>query len=580
MSIDPITLEVIRNRLEAIADEMELTLLRTSHSPIVREALDASAALFDAEGRQIAQAAAAPIHLGMLVPAVAALLERFPVESMSADDVYVLNDPFAGGAHLPDLVMLTPVVVNEEIVALSVCVTHHQEIGGKAPGSTPMGATEIFQEGLRIPPLALYRAGVPNQTLLDILAANVRIPDNVLGDLDGQLAACAMGRRGMTALIERYSAGVVRLAMARLLDRSEALTRVALTDIPDGTYHFVDWLDDDGIDVGKPVRIEVAITIAGSDLTVDLSGSNSQVRGPINCTPSSTLAAVYYVLRVVTDPEIPTNAGCFRPIRVVLPERSVVNASPPAAVNARAVVVRRIVDAMLGALAPALPARLPAASSGHPLVLSIGGVDPTTGTTFVTSDVGTGGMGARPTADGIDAIQTDTSNAQNVPVEALELDAPIRVGWYRLRSDSGGAGRWRGGLGVERSLEALGDELRVSHRGERHHSAPWGLWGGGPGASAWSRICRANGQEERLPSKLDLTLASGDRLETWTTGGGGYGDPLVRDPQLVVEDVLDGKVSLGSAAELYGVVVEDGYLDEPATAALRARLTKERDLVS
>ncbi len=571
MTLDPVTLEVIRNRLEAIADEMELTLLRTSHSPIVREALDASAALFDAQGRQIAQAAAAPIHLGMLIPAVDALLGRFPVASMSAGDVYVLNEPFTGGAHLPDVIMLTPVVVAGDVVALSVCITHHQEFGGKAAGSTPMGATEIYQEGLVIPPLALYRAGESNQTLLDVLAANVRIPDHVLGDLDGQLASCSVGRRGVEALVDRYGKATVAGAMDSLLDRSEELARAAITEIPDGTYHYVDWLDDDGIAVGEPVRIEVSVTVEGSELLVDLTGSNAQVRGPINCTVSSTLGAVYYVARVVTDPEIPTNAGCFRPVRVVLPDNSVVNASAPAAVNGRAVVVRRIVDAMLGALAPALPERVPAASSGHPLVLSMGGFDPVADATFVTSDVGTGGMGGRPSKDGVEAIQTDTSNAQNVPIEALELDAPIRVGWYRLRPDSGGAGRWRGGLGLERSLEALGTDVNVSHRGERHHTGPWGLWGGGEGARSRSRLRRADGSEEQLPSKLDFVLGPGDRLETWTTGGGGFGDPLERVPELVLEDVLDGKVSVEAAAELYGVVLVDETVDEAATVELRRR---------
>jgi N-methylhydantoinase B len=576
MKTDPITLEVIRNRLDAIADEMEVTLLRTSHSPIVKEALDASAALFDGLGQQIAQAAAAPIHLGMVIPAVSRIVELYPPQTMREGDIYVLNDPFEGGSHLPDVIMLMPVIVDGETIALSLAVTHHQEIGGRSPGSTPMDATEIYQEGFRIPPCKLYDAGAPNESLLALLAANVRVPENVLGDLAGQIAACRIGQRGLLALVDRYGKRELEVAMSELLDLAERQTREAIGGIPDGTYRFVDWLDNDGIDLDRRVRIEVAVIVDGSELTVDLTGTDDQVAGPINCVPSSTLAAVYYVVRAMIDPSIPANAGCYRPVKTVLPDGSLVNAGPPAAVNARAVVVRRVVDALFGALAAALPDRLPAASSGHPLVMSMGGVDPATGRMYVTSDVGSGGMGGRPGLDGIDAIQTDTSNAQNIPVEALELESPLRVGWYRLREDSGGPGRWRGGLGVERSLEVLRGTVRISHRGERHHSAPWGVHGGEPAAMCRSILHRAHGSELRIDSKLDFTMAPGDRLDVWTTGGGGYGDPLERDPAAVLDDVLDAKVGVEAAAERYGVVVRDSKLDQPATAALRERLLAER----
>jgi N-methylhydantoinase B len=320
--IDPITLEVIRNRLDAIAEEMELTLLRTSHSPIVKEALDASAALFDGGGQQIAQAAAAPIHLGMVIPAVRRIVELFPPETMRDGDVYLLNDPFEGGSHLPDLIMLTPVIVDGETIALSLAVTHHQEIGGRSPGSTPMDATEIYQEGLRIPPCKLYDAGVPNESLLALLAANVRIPENVLGDLAGQIAACRIGHRGLLALVARYGKDQLAAAMATLIDLAERETREAISAIPDSTYRFVDWLDNDGVDLDRRVRIEVAVTVAGSELTVDLTGTDPQVAGPINCVPSSTLAAIYYLVRAVIDPSIPANAGCYRSSTLACPLRS------------------------------------------------------------------------------------------------------------------------------------------------------------------------------------------------------------------------------------------------------------------
>jgi N-methylhydantoinase B len=362
--LDPVTLEVIRNKLDDIADEMEMTLLKSSHSTIVKEALDASAAIFDVEGNQVAQAIASPIHLGMIIPAVKRFVELFPPETMREGDVYVLNDPFDGGTHIPDLVVTVPIVVDAETVALSVAITHHQEMGGRSAGSTPMDASEIFQEGLRIPPLKIYDAGKPNETFFEMLARNVRIPDVVRGDLDGQLAACAAGVRGVQHLADRYGSAQLRQYMAELLDRAERMTREAISAIPDGRYHFVDYLDHDGFDLDRRIKIEVTITIDGSDFIVDLTGSDPQVRGPINCVPASTLAAIYYVVKVATDPSIPNNAGCYRPIKAILPENSVVNASSPAAVNARAVVVRRIVDSMIGALAPVLPDRMPAASNG------------------------------------------------------------------------------------------------------------------------------------------------------------------------------------------------------------------------
>lgn len=577
---DPITLEVVRNKLDDIADEMEVTLLKSSHSAVVKEALDASAALFDVQAQQIAQATAAPIHLGMIIRGVERTIERFPPSKMREGDVFVLNDPFDGGTHLPDIIMTIPVIEGGETVALATAITHHHEIGGRSPGSTPMDATEIFQEGLRIPPMRLYDAGRRNEDLILLLERNVRTPEAVIGDLHGQLAACKVGRRGMLGLIARHGRGELKAMMDELLDRAEELTRHAIERIPDGTYRFADFLDNDGISLDRRPRIEVAVTVAGSDFIVDMSGTDDQVAGPINCVIASTLSAIYYAVRVATDPTIPNNSGCYRPVQAILPEGSLVNAQLPAAVNARAVVVRRTVDAILGALAQAIPERIPAASNGHPLVLSLGGREAVDQPRYVTADIGTGGMGARPGKDGIDAIQTDTSNAQNVPVEALEMEAPIRVGHYRLRRDSGGAGEFRGGLGLEKSLELLRGELIITHRGERHYTAPWGLRGGGAAASCRSVVHRADGTSEVVPSKANLELAPGDRLETWTTGGGGYGDPLERPPALVLDDTIDDKVSVEAAAELYGVVVVDGTVDMDATTRRREELRAERGAIA
>lgn len=575
-AIDPVMLEVVRNKLDDIADEMEITLLKTSHSAIVKEALDASAALFDPSGQQIAQATAAPIHLGMIIPAVQRFVEVFPPHTMNEGDVYILNDPFDGGTHLPDIVMTVPVIVDGEVVALSTAITHHQEMGGRSPGSTPMDATEIYQEGLRIPPLKLYDRGVQNDTFLAMLARNVRIPDAVIGDVHGQLTACQVGRRGILKLVERYGKADLRACMAELLDRAERLTRASVEEIPDGTYEFVDYLDPYGLGYEEPIEIRVKVTIDGARFIVDMTGTAPQVAAPLNCVPASTLSAIYYVLKVATDPTIPNNAGCYRPVEAILPPGSIVNATEPAACNGRSVVVRRTVDALLGALTPALRGKLPAASNGHPLVMLMGGVDSATGSPYVTAEIGTGGMGGRPGKDGLETIQTDTSNSQNVPVEAIELETPIRVGYYRLRQDSGGAGEFRGGLGFEKQFEVLRGELRLSHRGERHSTAPWGVFGGEPGATAHSLLVRADGTEHALPSKLDFTMTPGDRLDIFMSGGGGYGDPFTRDPQAVLRDVVDGKCSLDAAADRYGVIVVDGEVDEDGTLAQRTRLAAAR----
>ncbi len=575
-TVDPITLEVIRNRLDAIADEMEAVLLRSAFSSIVKEGLDASAAVFDARGQTIAQAVAIPIHLGALAHAVEAIVARFPPATMQPGDVFILNDPYSGGTHLPDIVILVPCVVAGRVVALCATMCHHQEIGGKTPGSVPPDATELYQEGLVIPPTYLARRGVRDETLYALIAHNVRIPDVVLGDLAAQIAACHVGCRRVEDLARQYGVARLTQAMELLLERAEQLTRAAIDAIPDGTYAFEDYLDNDGIALDTPVKICARITVAGSELTVDFTGSSPQVRGPFNCVPASTLSAVYYVVRVVTDPTIPNNAGCFRPVRAILPPGTVVNATRPAPVNSRTATVKRIADVLMGAMVQALPQRLPAANSGQLLVMAIGGVDPLTGRPYVTSELGAGGMGARPHKDGVDAIETDVSNCMNIPAEALELEHPIRVAHWRLRPGSGGAGRFRGGLGMEKGFQLLRGEATVTYRGERHRFAPWGLFGGRPGLPSRAAVHRRDGRVDPLPSKATLHLCEGDVLVVETAGGGGYGDPLERPPDAVLDDVRNYRLSAAAAREEYGVVIDEHRVDEARTAALREAMRTQR----
>lgn len=574
---DLVTLEVLRNRLDVIAEEMEYTLLRTSYSSIVKEALDASAALFLADGQMIAQATALPVHLGSVIPAVTPMLQEFPAKDLREGDVIIMNDPYEGGTHVPDIILLVPVRVDGATVGLACSLAHHQEIGGKTPGSVPVDATEIYQEGLLIPPMKLYNRGRLNRTLEQILRKNVRLPDTLFGDIHAQVAAGRVGAQRLQAVFREMGRGRAQAYLLELLDRAEAMTRKRLREIPDGEYSFEDYLDNDGIDLERRIAIRVRVIKKRSNVLVDFDGTDAQVRGPFNGVPSVALAAVYFVIRAITDPNIPSNAGCYRMVDLRLPRGSILNPIPPAAVNSRAVTLRRVVDAMIGALVQAIPQRLPAASNGHPLFVSFGGVDPESGRAFVTTESGTGGMGARPVKDGIDVIQTDASNAMNIPIEAIEMDYPLRVLWFRLRQDSGGPGRFRGGMGFEKGYEVLRGEVVVSHRGERYFTAPWGLFGGLSGAMAKATIIRHDGRGEPVPSKLVYTLRQGDRVHFWTSGGGGYGDPLLRDPARVLEDVRDGKVSSQAARAEYGIVITPaGEVDAAATLRLRQELAGTR----
>ncbi len=569
--MDPVTLEVIRNRLDVIAEEMQLALVRSSHSHTVKEAEDASSALFDVAGETVAQATALPIHLGMLVPAVRRILEVFPPETMRDGDAYVMNDPYQGGTHIPDLTVVVPIVYREKTVALSCNMAHHQDMGGKTPGSTPTDSTEIFQEGLIIPPIKLLDRGERNRTFYDILERNVRVPDLALGDLGGQLACGAVGRRRFLETIEEFGLEVVLEAMRELMEKAEAMTRACIAEIPDGEYSFTDYLDNDGVELDRPLQIRATVTVRGSDLTVDFEGTSPQARGPLNAVPSPTVAAVYYVIRAITDPSIPNNGGCFRVAKIHLPEASLVNPAFPAPVNARTATVKRIADTLLGALAGALPDRIPAAPSGVLTPIFIGGRDPATGRTFVVTDSIVGGMGGRPGKDGISTIDTDVTNVGNVPVEALELHYPLRVRFNRLRAGSAGAGEYRGGLGLERSVELLRGEATASIRGERHFFQPWGLFGGKPGAFCETTIYRTDGGTEQIPSKRVVTLRAGDRLELRTAGGGGHGDPFRRAPALVLADVLDRRITREQARADYGVVLDPAgkAVDLEKTRALR-----------
>jgi N-methylhydantoinase B len=549
-TLDPITVEVVRHKLEGIANEMQSTLLRSSFSPIVKEGIDASASLFTADGTTLAQSCSIPIHLATLIPAVRKVIEIHPMDRMRKGDIYVLNDPYTGGTHLPDIAIIMPIFHRDQVIALSGAMTHHQDVGGMAAGSVPTNATEIYQEGLRIPPLKLRDGDIFNDTLIRIIRQNVRIPDTVMGDINAQIAACTVAARRLAELADNYGHNQLTAIFDELLLRSEAMTRNALRKIPEGTYRFIDHLDNDGIELDRPIRIEIAVTVKDGSIEFDFEGTSPQVRGPLNCVPSGSLAAACFAVRALTDPSIPTNGGCFRPIKLRLPTGTIVNPEEPAAVNARTATIKRITGCMIGALAGVLPGRVPAASAGELLVIAFGGRQG--GGPYVVGELIAGGSGASADRDGVDVIETDATNCMNLPAEALEMEAPLRLDRVSLRPDSGGPGKFRGGLGVVREYEILQGEVSFSHRGERHFSAAPGLEGGLPGAMAHSVIRRRDGAEEIIPSKIVTRLHAGDRLRLETAGGGGYGHPKARPRERVLDDVRDGKVSPDAARRVYG----------------------------
>ena len=539
---DPITLEVVRNKLDGIANEMQSTLVRSSFSPIVKEGLDASASLFTLEGETLAQATAIPIHLATLIPVVRTMIRKFPVGTMREGDIYIMNDPYHGGTHLPDIALVMPIFSRGRPIAFSAAMTHHQDVGGMSPGSVPTNATEIYQEGIRIPPLKYRDGGEVNQTLIDLLTLNVRVPETFMGDLNAQVAACSIGARRVGELAERYGANHLPAIAEELLTRSERLARRAIDRIPDGRYHYVDWLDNDGVVLDVPVRIEVAVDIAGDRVLVDFEGTSPQVRGPFNCVPSGAYAGAYFAVLAMTDPSIPINGGCFRPVELRLPEGSLVNPREPAPVNSRTSTIKRIAGSIIGALRQARPEDAPADAAAALHVLAFGGARED-GSPYVVGELIASGSGASRGKDGVDVIETDASNCMNLPVEALEMDVPIRIHRSELRPDSGGRGEFRGGLGISREYEVLAGEVVFTHRGERHRRPAQGAASGGPGACAHSVIRRASGAEEIIPSKTMVRLQPGDRVEVNTAGGGGYGDPGARSADRLAADLAGGKVS-------------------------------------
>jgi N-methylhydantoinase B len=512
--IDAISLSVFRHRLEAIAEEMGEALARTASSPNIKERRDFSCAVFDSTGRLIAQAAHIPVHLGSMPMSVAAAIEA---RDISGDDVVVVNDPFAGGTHLPDVTMVTA-VDGDKRYGYVATRAHHMDIGGMSPGSMPL-AVDTYQEGIAIPPVTIRRGGVWNDDLLDVLARNVRTPDEFRSDLRAQAAAQSTGETRLRALVARAGKDTTFAAMAALIDYSERAMRRTIDAIPDGTYEADDVMES-ATEPGRVHRIRVNVTVKGSSVSVDFAGSDPQVGEPVNAVISITASAVMYCFVCLMDIDVPVNAGCFAPIDVLAPLGSIVNAKPPAAVSAGNVETsQRIVDVVFRALAVALPDRIPAAGQGTMNNVTFGGWDPRRQRSFSYYETVGGGMGGSPKSPGLSGVHVAMSNTWNTPVEALEYELPVQIEHYRLRPGSGGKGQNPGGDGIDRGYRFL-----VPARGtvisERRQVAPWGLAGGQPGAVGENRL-----RDEPLPAKAEFDANAGDLLQVASPGGGGWGPP-------------------------------------------------------
>jgi N-methylhydantoinase B/oxoprolinase/acetone carboxylase alpha subunit len=514
---DPIELELFKNIFISISEEMAAVLGRTALSPNIKERKDFSCAIFNDRGETLAQGSHIPVHLGAMPLSVRAAMESVRFEE---GDLVILNDPYRGGTHLPDITCVSPVFVRGKLGFFAANRAHHSDVGGMTPGSMPL-AQEIFQEGLIIPPLKLVRKGKIDDGILALILSNVRTPDERRGDILAQVAANGIGRRRILETIERYGlAKVVRYG--RLVqDYTERVLRETIRSIPDGTYVFSDVLDDDGIS-DRPVRIGVEIEVRGDTAVVDFSSSAPQVSGSVNANFAVTCSAVLYVFRSLVDEDIPFNTGLLRPLKIVAPKGLIVNAEFPAAtVGGNVETSQRIVDVLLGALAKALPGRIPAASSGTMNNVAFGGRDPARERSFAYYETIGGGMGASPARDGLSGVHTHMTNSLNTPVEALENYLPVRIRRYGLRPDSGGRGRFKGGEGIVREYEFLVDS-QLTIISERRKFPPYGLEGGRAGAVGRNTLIR-KGREMVLGSKINLRVEPGDVLRVETPGGGGYG---------------------------------------------------------
>ena len=543
MALTPIELELLRSSLASIVDEMYVALMRSAYSTNIKERRDHSAAIFNADGHAVMQGESLPLHLASMLGLVEVVIEKYGKENIRPGDMFISNDPFVGrGSHLPDVALLAPIFV-DGVLALFVCnIAHHADVGGMSPGSMAGGMTEIYQEGLRIPPIRIMQNDVVIDDVLDLILLNVRVPSERKGDYLAQVAANKLGVRRCVDLIRKWSfKRVVEGATAIILATANRMRR-GIAAIPDGEYIFSDVVDDDGAGT-RNIPITVRITIKGEGISFDFTGSAPQVRGNINNSISGLQATVLYAIKSLIDPEVAPNHGMLDPVRIVAPAGTIVNAAFPAATAGRAQTCQRIIDVIYGALAQAIPERVIAASNGANTSVVFSGIGPD-GRYYLYMETIGGGAGARSYKDGTDGVQVHITNTSNLPVEALEKEYPLLIERYELVEDSGGAGHWRGGLGLRRVYRPLHHTMQFSGQAERFISRPWGLFGGRSGAAGSFEIIDEAGTPSLLPAKpATIPIPEGSMLVVTTPGGGGYGPPSERDTPHLREDLRSGKFS-------------------------------------
>jgi N-methylhydantoinase B len=574
---DPITFEVIKNGLDSIADQAAIALFRSAYSGIVRDSLDYSTAIFDHEGRMLAQGLTTAMHIGSFPDAMANIVETYAAEAKPGD-VYILNDPYgSGGMHLPDVYVVKAIFFEGTLVGFVTTLTHMADIGGITPGSNPVHSTEIFQEGLRIPLLKLYDGGEPNETLFALLAKNTRLPVKLLGDIRAQVAGCKTAERPFLQLFEKYGPETLHFYFDEMMNYSERVMRGVLTEIPDGEYRFTDYIDGLG-EKPEDIVFQVAVRIEGDTMTVDWTGTSPQVKAGINAPLPFTKAATYLAARLLVQQDIPNCDGYMRPLRTIAPLGTILNPREPAGCATRGITGMRALDAILGALSQALPDRIPAAPGGDNYWPTIGGYHEGKPFVYVESIMGT--WGGRPNRDGAEGAPHPGGNQPNQPIEMVEARNPLQVTRYGMIEDTGGAGRFRGGLSLQREFKILADEAVLTIRTDRRKHLPYGLHGGKEGTPAWNILNPGPAQRilPTLPMEA-IPLKKGDVLRIVLAGAGGFGDPLDRDPGLVLEDVRDEKLSIAYVRREYGVVVDPEKLtiDLEATENERQARRKEAE---
>ncbi len=570
---DPITLEVMRNAFQSVAEEMGAALIRTALSPNIKDRRDCSTGVYSASGELVAQAEHIPLHLGLMPSVVKSTLKRFPIASLQPGDAIITNDPYVSGSHLPDICIISPLFIDDRCVGILANLAHHVDIGGIAPGGMPTISTEIFQEGLRIPPVRIKKQGRVDNELVALITTNVRTSREALGDFQAQLAANNVGEQRLKEIITKYGQELTLHYMDELINYSERQMMSRIEGLPRGVFTFEDYLEGDGLSDAL-LKIKATVTITAQKITVDFTGSSPQTRGSVNCTRAVTLACTFYALKSAIDPELPSTGGTFRPVETITPKGTIVNPEFPAPVsNANINTAQRLADVVLGALAQAIPDKIPAASSGSMGLFTIGGVDPHTRQYYSYVETYGGGQGAVINQDGMDGVHTNMTNTRNTPVEVIEIAYPLRVETYGLLPNTDAPGRFRGGFGLTRELIVLDHSPTMTLGSDRLKIPPWGLQGGDPGGTVGSFIEMPDGKREMLPSKVTRSVEPGTRIVLRTAGGGGYGDPRLRDPEKVRKDVQEGFIDIQRAGEHYGVVIDakSGEVDLEATKSLRRR---------